>query len=88
MLYPIFSYDDGTEVTASKPDLNGNIKLYIEKFDTEKDMFINATFFLPGVTIVSFNGYSEDEINVMIKEYKEIQDDVINYVKELEKKSA
>ena len=33
MLYPIFSFEDGTEVTASKPDVNGKIFLYIEKFD-------------------------------------------------------
>ena len=88
MRYPIFSYDDGTEVTASKPDNNGKILLYIEKFDKERDDFINATIILPEASIVSSKGYDETELNEMIEEYSEIKDDIIDYVLEKVKISA
>ncbi len=82
MLYPIFTYDDGTEVTASKPDQNGDISLYIEKFDTKEDQFINATIVIPNARILSSSGYSEEELNMMLEEYSQLQDDIIGYVME------
>lgn len=88
MLYPIFSFEDGTEVTASKPDVNGKIFLYIEKFDINKDMFINATIELPGAYLKSSNGYTKDELDNMIKEYAIIQNDIISFIMEKEKKDA
>lgn len=86
MIYPVFTYEDGTEVTASKPDENGNISLYVEKFDTNKDMFIHATIILPGCTIESSVGYDEIELNNMLSEFSEIQDDIIGYVMDIYKK--
>ena len=88
MRYPIFSYDDGTEVTASKPDNNGNIMLYIEKFDRESDEFINATVMLPDLSIVSINGYERKELDELLEEYSEVKEDIIDYVMEKVKKSA
>lgn len=88
MLYPIFSYDDGTEVTASKPDENGEILLYVEKFDVSRDEFINATFVLPGVEVKTSQGYSMQELKDMARRYADIQDDIVEYVKERVKKSA
>lgn len=88
MRYPIFSYDDGTEVTASKPDNNGNIMLYIEKFDRESDEFINATVVLPDLSIVSVNGYERKELDELLEEYSEVKEDIIDYVMEKVKKSA
>ena len=88
MRYPIFSYDDGTEVTASKPDENGNILLYIEKFDRESDGFINATVRLSDLTIVSVNGYDSKELDELIEEYSEVKEDIIDYVMEKVRKSA
>ena len=88
MLYPIFSFEDGTEVTASKPDVNGKVSLYIEKFDINKDMFINATIELPGAYLKASNGYTNDELDAIIKEYAKIQSDIIAFVSEKEKKEA
>ncbi len=88
MLYPIISYEDGTEVTASKPNSDGQITIYTEKFDEKSDMFFFAAITVPNPTIVSSNGYSKDELNSMLKEYAEIQDDVIEYVLEKERISA
>lgn len=88
MLYPIFSFEDGTEVTASKPDVDGKVSLYIEKFDINKDMFINATIELPGAYLISSNGYTKDELDDMIKEYAKVQGDIIAFVMEKEKKDA
>ena len=88
MLYPVFSYDDGTEVTASKPDGNGNVLLYVEKFDVQKDDFINATFCLPGVRLISSNGYSQEALEEMTKEYSDVQDDIVDYIMDKVKQSA
>lgn len=88
MLFPVFSYDDGTEVTASKPDNNGNILLYVEKFDVMKDEFVNATFILPTARVKSSYGYSEKELTDMSQRYLEIQNDIIEYIMEKVKKSA
>lgn len=88
MFYPIFTYEDGTEVTASKPDEHGNVDLYVEKFDKEKDTFIHATFVLPNATVKSSSGYDERELNDMLSKYSEIQDDIIGYVMDKVKVSA
>jgi len=88
MLFPVFSYNDGTEVTASKPDEKGNVLLYVEKFDISKDEFINATFILPNMEIKSSHGYNQQELENMVKKYSEIQDDIIGYIMEKVKKSA
>jgi hypothetical protein len=88
MRYPVFSYDDGTEVTASKPDARGNIMLYIEKFDRDSDSFINATVSLPNLSIVSSNGYDKKDLEEMLEEYAEVKEDIIDYVMEKVKKSA
>ncbi|MBQ9610312.1 MAG: hypothetical protein IJV15_12835 [Lachnospiraceae bacterium] len=88
MIYPIISYEDGTEVTASKIDADGQVKVYIEKFDKKTDMFINAELLIPNAKIISSNGYSDEELNGFIEKYSAIQDDIIDYVKEKEKISA
>ncbi len=88
MLYPIFTYDDGTEVTASKRDSSGNISLYIEKFDASKDMFVNATIVIPNATVISSSGYNEKELQDMLDEYSEIEEDIIGYIIEKEKKEC
>jgi len=88
MLYPLFTYEDGTEVTASKPDANGNICLYVEKFDMDKDAFINATIILPNATVKSSSGYSKEELDEMLSEYSELREDIIGYIMDKVKKSA
>lgn len=55
MLYPVFTCDDGTEITMSKPDKEGQILLYIEKFDIEKDEFIDATVCLNDMIVKSIH---------------------------------
>ena len=80
MLYPIISYEDGTEVTASKPDSNGRITLYTEKFDKEADEFIYAEILIPNPTVVSSRGYDREALDEMLRDYAEIQDDVMEYV--------
>ncbi len=69
MLYPICTLEDDTEITASKTDKNGNTKLYIEKFDSEKDEFLNATILLPMNTIESSSGFSKEDINEIVNKF-------------------
>ena len=69
MLYPICTLEDDTEITASKTDKNGNTKLYIEIFDSEKDEFLNATILLPMNTIESSSGFSKEDINEIVNKF-------------------
>lgn len=80
MLYPIFSYDDGTEVTASKPDAQGNILIYTERFDTKLDQFIHTTIVLPEITLKENTGYPDDEVKKMLEIYALIKDDITDFV--------
>ena len=80
MFYPVFTYEDGTAVTASKPDEHGNVVLYVEKYDKEKDTFINATIMLPDAKVKSSSEYDDSELNEMLSKFSEIQDDTIGYV--------
>ena len=81
MIYPLFSYEDGTEVTASKPDSNGNVTLYIERFDERIDSFINATIVIPNASIKSSYGYTQEELDNMLVKYSKMQYDIIEYIK-------
>lgn len=84
MIYPVFSYDDGTEVTASKPDEKGKVLLHVEKFDAEKDSFIYVTFVLPDMEVESFQGYDQQEMEDLRKKYSDIKEDIMGFVKEKE----
>lgn len=86
MLYSVFSYNDGTEVTASTPDKNGNFLLHIERFDISKDEFIHVTFVFPNISLKSSHGYNEQEIENMKKFYSEIQADIVDFITEKVKK--
>lgn len=88
MRYPVFTYGDGTEVTASKPDADGNILLYVERFDAEKDTFVNATIILPSVTVKASYGYDDKELQDIVSNFSEIKDDICDYVMEKVKRSA
>lgn len=88
MLYPIISYEDGTEVTASKPDAEGKVAVYTEKFDTTTDSFIFAEIILPDAVVKSSNGYSDKELKKLINRYSKLQNDIIGYVTEKVKQSA
>ena len=88
MLYPLFTYEDGTEVTASKPDEKGNVSIYIERFDVKKDAFINATIVLPGATVKSSSGYDEKELQEFASNSieasfadKKVKDYLYNFIK-------
>lgn len=77
MLYPILTTNDGTEITASKPDINGVIFVYLEKFDVEKDMFVHATITIPNVSIYSYAGYTEKEIKELLQYIHKIEKEII-----------
>ena len=82
MLIPVFTLDDGTEITASRPDEKGNITLYVEKIDKTQDSFASVSVLLPGTRILSCNGYSPEDAQSMAEEFLQIQEDIIGYVKE------
>ncbi len=88
MLYPIFSYSDGTEVTASRPDEDGNVDIYVERFDKNRDAFNYARIRIPNPVLVSSKGYTEADITMMLERYSAIQEDIIDYVTDKGKGSA
>ena len=87
MKHPLFSLDDGTEVTASSMK-DGYVHVYTEKWSDEKDMFIHADIVIPGATVISRDGYSDEEIHKMQDHYTRLQADIIEYVTEKETISA
>ena len=87
MKHPIFSLGDGTEVTASSMK-DGQVHVYTEKWSEEKDMFLHADIVIPGATVISSDGYSEEELCKMVDRYTKLQNDIIEYVMEKETISA
>ena len=64
MKHPLFSLGDGTEVTASSMK-DGQVHVYTERWSDEKDMFLHADIVIPGASVVSSEGYSDEEIRKM-----------------------
>ena len=83
MKFPLYTYDDGTEVTASSIH-NGKTRVYTEKWDQSRDMFIHAEIMIPDGTIISSDGYTEDEVKSMVKIYRQLASDIIEYIQEKE----
>ena len=52
------------------------------------DCFINLTISLPDSKVVSSKGYNQSEIDEMVNDFSEIKEDIIEYVKEKEQRSA
>ncbi len=62
MMYPFLTLNDGTEITHSDMQPNGEVKVYIEKPDN-KDCFHNAYCILPEYRWEKIFGFSESEIS-------------------------
>lgn len=62
MMYPYMTLNEDTEITHSEMLPDGRAKVYIETPDL-KDVFHNATCFLPDYTWEDVYGYSELEMN-------------------------
>lgn len=62
MMYPYMTLNDDTEITHSQMLEDGRVKVYIETPD-HKDVFHDATCYLPAHEWVSVHGYSEAEMD-------------------------
>ena len=56
MINPICTLNDETEITSSDPNENGYIQIYLEKFDSETDVFFDRTFKKADISIKEFAG--------------------------------
>ena len=83
MKHPLYTYDDGTEVTASSVR-DGKVRVYTERWDSGRDMFVNAEILIPDGTVISSNGYSEAEVFTLVNKYQKLAEDIIEYVQEKE----
>lgn len=88
MKYPVFTYDDGTEVTASKINVDGTFKLYIEKWDNTRNGFNHLMILLPENQILECEGYDSNEIKSMCEYYDLLKEDIKEYIEEKESESA
>lgn len=83
MKHPLYTYGDDTEVTASSVR-DGKVRVYTERWDSDRDMFVSVEIMIPDGTIVSSNGYSEAEVSALVEKYQKLADDIIDYVREKE----
>ncbi|WP_044931434.1 hypothetical protein [Oribacterium sp. NK2B42] len=60
MLYPICTLQDDTEITSSEPDADGYIKIYLERFDSKTDGFLDKTIKKTDITVKEFAGRLEN----------------------------
>ena len=87
MKHPLYTYNDGTEVTASSVK-DGEVRVFTERWDSTRDMFVNTEIVIPNGTVLSQNGYSETELNKLVERYKKLSADIIEYVQETENEGA
>ena len=83
MKHPLYTYDDGTEVTASSVR-DGKVRVYTERWDSDRDMFVNAEIVIPDGIVISFNGYSEAEVSALVAKYQKLADDIMECIQEKE----
>lgn len=61
MMYPFMTLDDQAEIVHSEMKPDGQVKVYIEKPDTQ-DFFHNATCWLPSYRWEEINGFTPEEL--------------------------
>ena len=83
MKYPLYTYNDGTEVTVSSVQ-NGKVRICTERFDANKDIFFTAIISIPDGTVISSCGFSEKEVGKMVEMYRKLSSDIMDYVIEKE----
>lgn len=83
MKHPLYTYDDGTEVTVSSVQ-DGKVRVCTERFDADRDMFFTAIISIPDGEVLSSSGYPESEVKAMVSLYTKLSSDIIEYVMEKE----
>lgn len=61
MMYPFITLDDASEIVHSEMNIDGRVKVYVEKPD-EKDCFHHASCWIPGYNWEDVYGFSSEEI--------------------------
>jgi len=64
MVYPYATLSDTTEVVHSELGQDGRVNVYIEK--AVYDGFHSATCYLPDYTWENIDGFSDDEMNLVV----------------------
>lgn len=64
MVYPYATLSDTTEVVHSELGQDGRVKVYIEK--AVYDGVHSATCYLPDYTWENIDGFSDDEMNLVV----------------------
>jgi hypothetical protein len=83
MIHPILTLFDEAEITASKPDANNNIKVYVEWVN--KDEFESITFLIDidkKLNIIKKETNDENKINHYTKMIEKMKEDIVEYVEE------
>ncbi len=81
MKHPLYTLDDGTEITASSIR-DGKARIYVEKFDKEMDVFRSAMFSIPDGEICYFEHYTEDEVKAIVNRYLPLSREIMELIRQ------
>lgn len=85
MIHPILTLFNETEITASKPDENNNIKVYVEWVNN--DDLESITYLIDtdkNISVIKKETSNEDKIKYYTKLIEKMKDDITEYVDEKE----
>ena len=81
MMYPLITLDDASEIVHSEMNIDGRVKVYVEKPD-EKDCFHHATCWIPGYSWDEIDGFSQDEIRTYQAVIESLSHLILRFAKE------
>lgn len=84
MKYPVMTLIDKTEITVSDFDNNNQLHIYVEKWNQKHDDFDFFEMLIPDGKILKIHGFSIKETKRISDHIKNLQEDIIEFVKEKE----
>lgn len=84
MKYPIMTLIDEIEITASDFDNNKQLHIYVEKWNPNHDDFDNFEMIIPEGKVLKIHGFSIKETKRISDHIKNLQEDIIDFIKEKE----
>lgn len=86
MKHPLYTLDDGTEITASSIR-DGKARICVEKYDNDLGTFQAAVFSIPDGRILLADHYTEEEVQAMVSRYLPLSRDILEHIREKEDES-
>ncbi len=86
MFYPIITIykENNIEITASAPDKNGDILVYVEQWSPAINNFLNLKVKLPQKEIL-FNNFPKEISDKLYSQIISMSEDIFEYISDQEK---